>query len=289
MTIKHFVISGGGPILFEILSSIQELEKQHFFTMKDIETIYGTSAGAIIAVMISLQFEWETINDYIIKRPWREVFPINAQNIFDIYTKKGLFDIKTIEKCFKPLFDAKNISLHITLAEFYELTKIDIHIFSFEINEYKIQDISHTTHPTLEILTAIQMSCALPILVTPVFMDDNKCFIDGGVGCNYPLQFCIESGKNPDEIIGFKSKCFNDKSKINSESTIVDYLLNFLFKAVFNANNNYIEPIIKNELVFDTNYLTLDMFKKVLNNIEDRRELFEKGKQTTALFLQNRI
>jgi predicted acylesterase/phospholipase RssA len=64
--------------------------------MKNIESIYGTSAGAIVAVMISLRYDWDTINDYIIKRPWHDVFPIKIQNILDAYTKKGIFDIKTV-------------------------------------------------------------------------------------------------------------------------------------------------------------------------------------------------
>ena len=125
MTIKHLVISGGGPIMIQILSAIQELEEKKFLDTKNIESIYGTSAGAIIAVLIALKFDWETINDYIIKRPWQDVFPVKIQNILDAYTKKGIFDFKTIEKCFKPLFDAKDIPLDISLNDFYELSKID--------------------------------------------------------------------------------------------------------------------------------------------------------------------
>ena len=284
MTIKHLVISGGGPIMIQILASIQELERKEYINMKNIETIYGTSAGAIIGVMISLKYDWETINDYIIKRPWQDVFPIKVQNILDAYTKKGIFDIKTVEKCFKPLFDAKDIPLDINLQDFYELTKIELHIFSFEVNEYKIHDISYKTYPKLSVMKAIQMTCALPVLVTPVFMDD-KCFMDGGVACNYPLNFCIESGKNPDEILGFKNKYSDEKSHINTESTLLDYILNFLFKAIFNVHNNYVQPIIKNQVICDTTFFTFDDLKMTLTSIDVRRELFEKGKQAANKFL----
>jgi predicted acylesterase/phospholipase RssA len=129
MVIKNLVISGGGPIMVQILGAIQRLEEKNFLNMKNIETIYGTSAGAIVGLLICLKFDWETINDYVIKRPWQDVFAIKVQNIFDAYTKKGLFDIKTIEKCFKPLFDAKDISMDINMADFYELTKIELHFF----------------------------------------------------------------------------------------------------------------------------------------------------------------
>jgi predicted acylesterase/phospholipase RssA len=284
MTIKHLVISGGGPIMIQILSSIQELEKNNYLNINDIESIYGTSAGAIIGVILSLKFDWETVNDYIIKRPWQDVFPIKVQNIFESYTKKGIFDIKTIEKCFKPIFDAKDIPLDITLEDYYNLTKVDIHMFTFEINEYKTEDISYKTHPKLSLLTAVQMSCALPVLVKPVCID-NKCFIDGGIGCNYPLNYCINSGKDPSTILGFKKNYCDEKSYITEDSTLLDYLINFLFKAVFNLDNYDIQPTIQNQVMFDSTHLTLDNLKTALSSIDTRKDLFEKGRQSAIKFL----
>jgi predicted acylesterase/phospholipase RssA len=90
------------------------------------------------------------------------------------------------------------------------------------------------------------MTSALPLLITPVCIDD-KCYIDGGISCNYPLNYCIESGKNPDEILGFKNKYGENKTHINSESTILDFLLSFLFKAVFSVSTDNSQPSIQNE------------------------------------------
>ena len=284
--IKHLVFSGGGPIMVQVLGAIQHLEKENFVNMKNIESIYGTSAGSIVGILICLDFDWETINDYIIKRPWQDVFPIKVQNIFDAYTKKGVFDIKTIEKCFKPLFDAKDISLDINLEDFYKLTKIELHLFSFEINEYKVHDISYLTHPDLSLMIAVQMTCALPILVTPVCID-GKCYIDGGMSSNYPLGYCITSGKNPDEILGFKNKYSDDKSYINSESTILDFLLSFLFKAVFSINTDNIQPNIKYELLCDVKQLSFNVLRSSLSSIEVRRDLFNNGVESAIKFLSD--
>ena len=285
MTIKHLVISGGGPIMIQILGAIQYLEKNEIFDTKNIETIYGTSAGAIVGVLICLKFDWETINDYIIKRPWQDVFPIKVQSIFDAYTKKGIFDTKTIEKCFKPLLDAKDIPMNINLNDFYKLTNIELHLYSFEINEYKVQDISYLTHPGLSLMTAIQMTSCLPILVTPVCID-NKCYIDGGMACNYPLSYCIDSGKNEDEIFGFKNKYIDEKEHVNSDSTMLDFLLSFLFKAVFSVNTDRKQPQIKNELICDADYLSFSVLKNALTNMEVRRNLFENGIETARKFIE---
>lgn len=286
MTIKHLVISGGGPIMVQVLGAIQHLEKKNFIDMKNIESIYGTSAGAIVGILICLKYDWETINDYIIKRPWHDVFSIKVQNIFDAYTKKGIFDNKIIEKCFKPLFDAKDISMDITLEDFYNFSNIELHMFSFEINEYKVQDISYITHPSLPLMTAIQMTSALPVLLTPVCLD-NKCYIDGGMSSNYPLIYCIESGKNPNEILGFKNKYNDNNSYVNGESTLLDFLINFLFKAIFSLNTDNNQPSIKNEVVCSADFMTLNILRTALSSIDVRKDLFNNGIETASDFLSN--
>lgn len=284
MTIKHLVISGGGPTLIQVLGAIQHLETNNFLNISDIETIYGTSAGAIIGILICLKYDWETINDYIIKRPWHDVFAIKAEHILEVYKKKGLFDIKIIEKCFKPVFDAKDVPLDINLEDFYNLTKIELHFFSFEINEYKVHDISYLTHPKLSLLTAVQMTCALPILISPVFIED-KCYIDGGLSTNYPLQYCIDTRKQLDEILGFKNEYRDNKDIIKEDNTIIQFLFSFLYKAIFSISTHHIQPEIKYEVICDTQLLTLDFLRNALGDIEVRKSLFKSGSESAIQFL----
>jgi len=54
MTIKHLVIPGGGPVGLKALGALQYLEQNGFWNIADIETIYATSAGAIISVLLTL-------------------------------------------------------------------------------------------------------------------------------------------------------------------------------------------------------------------------------------------
>jgi predicted acylesterase/phospholipase RssA len=286
--IKHLVISGGGPTMIQTLGSIQHLEENKFIDINNIKTIYGTSAGAIIGVLICLKYDWTTLYDYIIKRPWQEVSPINIQNIFDSYTKKGIFDDKTIIKCFKPLLDAKDISMNISLKEFYEYSKIELHMFSFEVNTFQIEDISYLTHPELSLITAIQMSSALPVLVTPICIED-KCYIDGGITSNYPLKYCIDSGKNIEEILGFKNK-YDDynKNHINSSSSLLDFIMNFLFKIILSiSSSNKLQIPITFEVVSNTDFLSISTLKTALYSIEVREKLYTNGIEIAKTFLSN--
>lgn len=204
MTIKHLVISGGGPTMIKSLGACQHLQQNGFWKIEDVETIHGTSAGAIVGAILCLKYNWETLNAYIIDRPWNDAFSFNIKSILDAYTNRGIFGRNSMEIIFKSLLLGKDLSLEITLKEFYEYSKIQLCMHSFEINDFKMESISYINYPDLPLLSALQMTSAVPVFISPVCID-GKCFIDGGVVSNYPIKFCLEVVKNPDEILGFKN------------------------------------------------------------------------------------
>jgi predicted acylesterase/phospholipase RssA len=152
MTIKHLVIPGGGPMGIQSIGALQHLEKSGFWKIDDIKTIYATSAGAIVALLMALKFDWDSINDYIILRPWHETYHVNISQIFEAYSKKGIFDRSIIETFYKPFFETRDISLSMTMLEFYEYSGIELHFFSLELNSFEIVDISYKTFPSLSFL-----------------------------------------------------------------------------------------------------------------------------------------
>ena len=286
MTIKHLVIPGGGPSGIKALGALQYLEQQGFWNICDIETIYATSVGSILSVLLCLKFDWETINDYIIKRPWHEVFQINITQIFESYSKKGIFDNNITEIFYKPFFDSKDISMKITLKEFFEYTNIELHLFSLEINNFDIIDLSYKTHPDLSLLLAVQMSSAIPILISPVCID-NKCYIDGGVVCNYPINQCILRASDINEIFGLKNKYIkNDDNIVKHKSTILEYVMNFISKLVNNVNLRVEEQNIPNELIYDIEHMSLTNIQQVLTSSEYRKELIDSGIESAKEYLE---
>lgn len=286
MTIKHIVISGGGPTFITSLGSLDCLIQEKYLDIQNIESIYGTSAGALVGALFCLKFDISTIYDYIIKRPWHQLFPIHIEDILNAYEKKGIFDIKIIEKCLKPLLDAKDLRMDITLKEFYDYSKIEFHVFSFEINNFKLEDISYLTYPDMPLKQAVFMSCCIPTLLTPICFDD-KCYVDGGFVCNYPLKYCVESGKNEAEILGLKNKFVNNHTnRIHSESTLLDLIMVFLFKTVYNLNIDNSQPTIQNEIVYETTFFTISELKTALSSMDERIELYNKGFKLSKDFLK---
>ena len=291
MTIKHLVISGGGPLGLRFLGALQHLEKNGFWQLNNIESIYATSVGSIIGAFICLKYDWDTLNKYIIERPWQDAFKVNAKQIFDSYYNKGLFDKKLAEIIFKPLLNAKNLDLNITLSEFYEYSKIDFHIFTFELHKFRTVELTHLTHPDLSLLQALTMSSSLPGIFMPTIID-NQCFIDGGVMCNYPLNECLRDHNNADEILGIKSFYKEgDDSLKNVEVTTESSLLEYVICLTINAMN-YIKDSVKIEHIkntvkcqIDENPLTLDVIQESIKNQEFRRQWIQMGEQDGVKFL----
>ena len=292
MPIKHLVISGGGPLGFRYLGALQKLEQDGFWHLDDIETIYGTSIGAIIGAFICLKYDWETLTKYIIERPWHDAFKVNPKQIFDSYYNKGLFDKKLAEIIFKPLLEAKDMTLNITLKEFYDFSKIDLHIFSFELNKFQTIELSHSTHPDLGLLQALTMSSSLPGIFMPTIVD-NCCYIDGGILCNYPLNQCLRDHTNKDEILGIKSS-YNKETdnfsnvEVTSDSSLLEYVICMSINSM-----NYIRDTIKMENIDNTvrcfvtdNPLTLDSIKESIQNQELRRQMFKMGEDDALTFLE---
>jgi predicted acylesterase/phospholipase RssA len=291
MTIKHLVISGGGPLGLRYLGALEKLEKENFWKVDSIESIYGTSVGSMIGAFICLKYDWETLNKYIIERPWNDAFKINAKQIVDSYYNKGLFDVKLIEIIFKPLLQAKNMEINVTLKEFYEFSKIDFHIFTFELNNFETVELSHITHPNLSLLQALTMSSAFPGIFMPTIID-KKCYIDGGVMCNYPINQCLRDNTNKDEILGIKISYGKDNNaEVTEELSLLEYIM-----CVTNNAMNFIRSTVKLENIDNTiecnvtencsNFL--DLIQQTVINQELRQQWIKMGEEDATKFLSNK-
>lgn len=289
MPIKHIVLSGGGPSIFKSLGALHALQENGYWRLEDIESIYGTSAGSIIAVTLCMGFEWSVVIEYFLNRPWHDAFQITPTSIFDAYGKKGVFAKEAIEIAFKPLFSAKDIPMNITMKDFHQRYRKDLYMYTFELHTFTTIELSHTTHPDLELLDAIHMSCALPILLAPRCID-SKCYLDGGVFCNYPLRECLDRGNNEDEILGIKnthdvSQEDTDSKLIGDESTIVDYLNTIISKMIGHLNTICVEPSIKNQIVCRVKKLSFTYIQESITRSDVRKELLEDGAKEAVSFL----
>jgi len=288
MNIKHIVLSGGAQIGFSIYSSLTRLIEKELIDMSKINTMYATSAGTFVSVIASLPISKDDIYNYMINRPWENVFPLRPTNVFNIYSSKGLYDGSFIQELFKPLFACCDLNIDINMKEFYEFTNIEHHFFSVDLNKMELIDISHKTHPELPLLKAVHMSSAIPYIIQPVFYED-KCCIDGGAISNFPINFCLENTKcNKNEILGIKSTSIYNNPKVDANSNIFDVTYTFLYHSI---NAVRIKPVedIDYLIHIPSNGIELSVLRETIVSKEAREKLFEDGTKICDAFIAEHL
>jgi predicted acylesterase/phospholipase RssA len=288
MTIKHLVFAGGGSAGFGVYGVLKYLEKRNYWNINNILSIYATSISTILATGIILKYDWATLDNYFVKRPWDKIINIKPLDIINLWRVKGIFNEDIIKLVLSPLLKAKDLSEDITLKDLYEYSKIEFHLYSTNINEFiptKV-DISHKTHPNLELYKAITMSLTLPIIFSPI-CDNSGCYIDGGLLNNFPLNDCIANHNNIDEILAINTS--SEKSINNTDKdTILPYYLYNLFNGMrrlisIETNQLTIPNLIDCKL--QTN--NLNDWKRALYDDNIRQKIIDIGEKYGESFLES--
>ena len=280
--IKHLVISGGSIWGLSAFGIIYEAICSGFLNIDDIESIYSTSIGAVVGLSVALKIDHNILKEYFINRPWEQVCKKSVCSVLEAIDNKGFINKMFFIELFSPLLKSIDLNLNITMQQLYDYNKIDFHIYVTELNSFTLLDISYKTHPDWLVVDAINASCSIPIIFTPIVEDDN-CYIDGGFFLNYPISKCIENVTNLDEILGISlgnnNKKINPPRSINEESNIFD-LLNVLMNRLINnvdffSNKKTIQ--IPYSIHFFSKETTIDYCLEVLYNKNDRQDLVYSG------------
>jgi predicted patatin/cPLA2 family phospholipase len=292
MTIQHLVIGGGGPFGFTAFGVLKYLHDVNFWNIKNIKTIYATSIGTIIAAFLLLGYDYNYIYDYFIKRPWEKIFKnININNIFNIYTDKGAIEIYPLYvETLTMVLEAKNLSHKVTLKEFYEYSGVELNIIATELNFFKCEVISHKTYPDLDLIRALTISGSLPVIFTPNFLD-NKCFVDGFIFSNYPLNICLNETKcEKNEILGVRKKCKYEYPLITNGSSFMEYMHIMFGKLLDTIGDHNKVETIPYDIICDVDILNdyVEWFN-LFSVMEKRKKLTDAGSDIATEFYTSLI
>jgi predicted acylesterase/phospholipase RssA len=270
--IEHLVMSGAGTNGLVQIGLLHYLLDHEDVVLSNIKSMYGTSAGAIIAILLLIGVPISEIKDYIIQRPWEKFFDIQFQ-------EKGIFESIHLYNMVKPFMLAYDIPETYTLLELYQKSNVDLHIFTTKINGLVSVDLNHTTHPEITLVQAITMTSSLPVVFTPVKYN-NEYYIDGGFINNCPLQSIQKKSYSNDSIliVDIAQQC----PVYTEETSMFDYMhILFLNSLEIVSSNNY-NKSCKHEY---KHYYILDvesMFKtevwiQFIQSIEYRQQLYNYG------------
>ena len=287
--IKKLVVAGGAHMGFSYFGALKTLSERKFFTMANIDTIYATSVGTILAVFLSLQCDWKSLEEYLVNRSWKRIFPTNIRNALMAVPKGGLFDISTVEKILEPVLLDRDLSLDTTLQEFYEYNKKDMHFITTLYEPLAMVDLSHKTHPEWRLVDAVYASACLPVLFVPYCRNTNETYVDGAMYDNYPIDQCLNNSKI-DEVLGVSFNHSESEPMMHNKSPLrlFFFLLDFISKVLRLLKN---EPSIESkrapyqvEIEGDSRFHeALD----VISSTAKRREMIKRGEISAIHFLES--
>jgi predicted acylesterase/phospholipase RssA len=286
-TIKHLVIAGGGDYGFAFYSALSESHRDGFWNIHNIKTMYGTSIGSLIVVCLALAktISFDMYDDFMLNRPWHKVFDFHLRKILQLVKEKGVFNKKLVEVGMSPVFNAVDIPMDITMADYYRHTNIEIHLMVSNMTTLELMDVSYKTCPDWKVLDAIYASMGLPVLFEPYVVDGNV-YADGGFINNFPVNICIDNGAIPDEILGVVREPTQKHAKVSFHS-LVDYLYFIIGRLLSTVSTPY--TTIKNQILFSrgTNFINIYDIYRSTSHKESRAKLFEDGRVAWNTFYDN--
>lgn len=277
--IRHLVIPGGAIYGLSYYGSLKYLAQNNAIQLQNIKTIHSTSAGSIISTILALNFEWDIIDNYFINRPWNEVFKFSLSSIIKCYKNNGLFNISVIKEIFLPLFSAKDISIDITMKEFYEVTGIELHFFTVDMSTFSIVDLNYETFPDWSVIEAVYASSCAPVLFKP-FKKNGVWYSDGGILANCPLKQLCESKINPKyhEILSITTEKIESKPVEYDGYNLLHYIFDLIYNIIHKNQPNYnVNRIVESEIIITQTIIPVYDVFSIVNSPLQRKNLIEHG------------
>ena len=175
-----------------------------------VETLIGSSGGAMAAGLLLAGYTGDELNDILIKTDFTQLVPAVNQwgvhNLWNLYNYCGMCSMDALHVWYGEKLQAKLGNADISFIQIYERTKKYLIIPVTNISKEGVDRLEWKwtgTDPTLPIRDAIIASACQP----PVFMPriiGVDVYIDAGTLNNLPLDFPGLKNCDPHRILAFR-------------------------------------------------------------------------------------
>ena len=210
--IKNLVLSSGSIKGLSFIGAYKVLESNNL--LNNVENVLSSSIGTVFGLCLCLGFTSEEL-DNIFKSIDLNLFnDINYEDLLGFLKYYGVYTCEKLIKILKAFIKAKMKQEDCTFKELYQYSNKNLIINSVCLNEQKLYNFSYLNYPDLSVLTAIEMSTAIPWLIRPILFED-KLFVDGALMNGYPINYFKDE---LDETLGIVllEEGYQDKQLINN-------------------------------------------------------------------------
>jgi NTE family protein len=267
------IISGGGIKGYAALGAVSKLKSLEIIDEPDVYC--GTSIGASLCLLLSIGYSSENIYSILHDINSSMLVKYNIEAIFnDSYF--GIASLDAFISVIIILMKKKNISKKITFKKLFNKFKKNLIITGVCVNNTTLHYFNHINTPDMEVITAVKISCSIPIIFKPVIYN-NMAWIDGGCLNNYPIEYFNDK---LDDVIGILLE--DDNHTIESFDDIPSYITQ-IFKCIVKGINFGKYDMYKKNTInikINSNFTFFDI------NKEEKKILYNHGYNIVDIFFK---
>ena len=183
------VLSGGGGRGFVVLGALQYL--QDTGTMDGITTYIGTSIGSVISFLLIIGYEPCDIVIRFIQ--FKYLSRIKPASILGLLLKgDGILRYDDFNEILTEMILLKRDNVP-TLEEIEKDYRKNLICVTYNYSQKKEMSLSSETHPKINVLDALRMSCNLPFIFSH-FQYEGDHYFDGFLTSNFPIHKISSTG-----------------------------------------------------------------------------------------------
>ena len=212
-----------------VLLKISEITDYNKFK-NNICEINGSSIGALVGTLFSSDKSIKEIINMTKEIDYDKIIQPDIKNFLSLGIDSGWIIINIINKLLKDLFNNENI----TFENHYKITKKKLTISVYNLTNERIEYINKDNNGDLKLSDAIRMSISIPILFTPILVN-NFYYIDPVIHeC-----FFINDSKQNLVIKGEAGVMQNNYNKLGLHEYCIKIILSLLKQNNNNLTNKY--------------------------------------------------
>lgn len=224
---NNIVLSSGSFYTSTYIGCLKYLEEVDI--LKNIKTFIGSSGGSIICFLHVIGFDPDHMGEFI-----KTVFErydlnvdINLSNFINLTEEFGLDDSSNMKCILEEALELKGFEKNATIIDVVKKTGKNIVFCTTNVTKGKSEYMSIDTYPELEIVKAVQMSCAIPLIYQPIKFND--CYyLDGAVTDAFPFKQCEFEQINSKDTLCICIKFTNPTLDVTEDTTSFDFFSHVL-------------------------------------------------------------
>ena len=191
---KNLVFEGGGVKGVAYGGAVEVLEQSAI--TPQIESVAGTSAGAITATMLSLNYTAAEFNDIMMTLPFEKLEdgsdlggPIRLVEHYGWF--KGDYFLNLMESYIKKKTTDGRATFRDLKEKYGDRGFKDLRVFGTNLSQQAVQEFSYGTTPDMAVADAVRISMSIPLFFEARDFEQNgsdDVYCDGGVLNNYPID-----------------------------------------------------------------------------------------------------